>query len=328
MTRVPEEHRPGLRRSAPPPPALKEVLDVERVDDALFRGLCVPGRGDRLFGGEVAGQALVAACRTAPADRAVHSAHAYFLLGGDPDRPVEYRVTPSRDGGSFSTRHVTAEQGGRIVFELIASFQRPESGLEHHPLAPEAPAPEEVADVRARLDGVPRGEAEWLERVSRNRGYELRFPEGLPRFVLARRTGDPGAAEGPAAEGPAADGAAVEGPAADRTPRQRFWMRADEPLPDDPVLHAGALMYASDLMLLSVSLGPHRMSFADAELQSASLDHAVWFHAPHRMDEWTLYAQESPWAASGRSLCTGRMFDRDGRLVASVSQEALIRRRA
>jgi acyl-CoA thioesterase-2 len=235
-----------------------------------------------VFGGQVAGQALVAAGRTVPEDRAVHSLHAYFIRPGDPVVPIVYTVDRTRDGHSFSTRRVTAIQHGRAIFTLSASFHRPETGLEHQVPMPDAPDPE----------GLP-------ERSTRLRPVEIRY-----------------AGEPPWSRG---NGLAA------REPRSMVWMRARGPLPDDALFHVCAVAYASDMSLLDSVLLAHGLSWDAEGLAAASLDHAMWFHGPFRADEWLLYAQESPAASGARGLAQGRIFRRDGRLIASVVQEGLIR---
>jgi acyl-CoA thioesterase II len=227
-----------------------------------------------VFGGQVAGQALVAAGRTVPDERAVHSLHAYFIRPGDPEVPIVYTVDRTRDGRSFSTRRVTAIQHGQAIFTLSASFHRSETGLEHQVPMPEAPDP----------DGLP-------ERSTRLRPVEI-------RVAGDRRAGEA---------------------------RSMFWVRARGELPDDPLVHVCAVAYASDLSLLDSVLQAHGLTWDAEVLSAASLDHAMWFHAPFRADEWLLYWQESPAASGARGLAQGRIFRRDGRLIASVVQEGLIR---
>ncbi len=280
------------------PPRLAAILDLVRLDALRYRGGTHPRSEVRTFGGEVVAQALLAAGRTVPRDRAVHSAHAHFLRGGDPGRPITYRVEVLRDGGSFSTRRVEAEQGGQLIFQLSTSYQLPESGFEHRPARPAAPDPGQLPSaVEAFADAHP-DDLMWLKDIESRRSLELRFPEELPRLATRQGRQVP--------------------------PRQRVWLRVTDPLPDDPQVHRAALAYASDLLLLSAALPPHRRVINDGG-HFASLDHAVWFHAPHRMDEWLLYEQQSPWAGGGRALCHGQLFDRAGTLVASTVQEGLLR---
>jgi len=261
---------------------LVDILDLERIEVDIFRGRSPEVGPQRVFGGQVAGQALVAAGRTVPAERAVHSLHAYFIRPGDPEVPIVYTVDRTRDGRSFSTRRVTAIQHGQAIFTLSASFHRPETGLEHQAQMPDAPDPE----------GLP-------ERFGRLRPVDMRYA-GEPPWTAAR-DGRPRAA------------------------RSMVWMRARGELPDDPLVHVCAVAYASDMSLLDSVLLAHGLTWDASGLSAASLDHAMWFHGPFRADEWLLYAQESPAASGARGLAQGRIFRRDGRLIASVVQEGLIR---
>jgi acyl-CoA thioesterase-2 len=275
----------------------------------IFRGRSPEEGPQRVFGGQVAGQALVAAGRTVPEDRAVHSLHAYFIRPGDPEVPIVYTVDRTRDGRSFSTRRVTAIQHGRAIFTLSASFHRPETGLEHQVPMPEAPDPESLPERPRGLRPVEiryAGEPPWARadppHEIRTPGHPQRSEEGgAPRF-----RGDPG------------DGRAGE-------PRSMVWMRTRDALPDDPLVHVCAVAYASDMSLLDSVLLAHGLRWDAEGLTAASLDHAMWFHGPFRADEWLLYAQESPAASGARGLAQGRIFRRDGRLIASVVQEGLIR---
>ncbi|HEV7654072.1 MAG TPA: acyl-CoA thioesterase II [Mycobacteriales bacterium] len=264
----------------------------------MFRGRSRKVTETRVFGGEVAGQALVAAARTVGTDRTVHSLHAYFLRPGDPGRPIVYQVDPTRDGRSFTTRRVVGIQHGETIFTLSASFHVAEAGLHHQVPSLTTPDPDGLPPAAQTLGESGRALAYFAE-FSRRFPIELRFPAEPPAMATARGETSP--------------------------PRQTIWMRASEPLPDDPVLHACAATYSSDLMLLSTALLPHRLLFGDPRLQMASLDHAVWFHAPFRADDWLCYEQEGPWAGGARALCQGRLFDRAGVLVATVMQEGLIR---
>jgi acyl-CoA thioesterase-2 len=275
---------------------LVELLDLERIEVHIFRGRSPDENLQRVFGGQVAGQALVAAGRTVPPDRPVHSLHAYFIRPGDPDLPIVYTVDRIRDGRSFTTRRVVAVQNGRAIFALSASFQVAETGPEYQSLMPEAPDPETVPVWQERLkeygDQVP---ARWLR----------------PRPVEVRYVGDP-PWQAQAAGGP-------------REPRTMVWLRASETLPDDPLLHVCAVTYASDLTLLDAVLLGSGLAWDEHSVTGASLDHAMWFHGPFRADDWLLYLQESPAASGARGLARGQVFRRDGRLVASVVQEGLIR---
>ena len=272
---------------------LVRLLDLEPIEVNIFRGNSPDEDRQRLFGGQVAGQALVAAARTVPDDREVHSLHGYFLRAGDPRVPVLYEVDRLRDGGSFTTRRVVAIQHGRVIFNMAASFQVPEEGFDHAFPLPAVPPPEGLPTIRERFEraGVPL--TPWL---SRPRPIDIRHvdPEG--------------------------------GPAATGEPRHDVWLRADGRLPDDPIVHTVVLTYASDMTLLDTSMVPHGASGSNPEIFMASLDHAMWFHRPFRADDWLLYAQDSPNASSGRGLSRGLVFTRDGTLVATVMQEGLIRR--
>ena len=277
---------------------LLEVLDLEPLEHNLFRGRSPQTRWQRVFGGQVIGQALVAACRTVEG-RHPHSLHGYFLLGGDPRVPIIYEVDRIRDGRSFATRRVVAIQHGRPIFALTASFQVEEDGFDHGAPMPDVPGPDELPDeteFRAgALASMPEAVRAYYER---ERPIELR-PVGLSRPVLP-----------PSAVG-----------------RFQVWIRTTGPLPDDPAVHRCALAYASDLTLLDTSLVPHGRSVTEAAIQAASLDHALWFHRPFRADEWLLYTQDTPSASSGRGFARGLIYDRSGTLVASVAQEGLVRKR-
>ena len=284
----------------PVPAGLPQILDLERLDRYLFRGRSRPTESTRVFGGEVAAQALIAAARTVTdPDRTVHSLHAYFLRPGDPGRPIVYQVDPARDGRSFTTRRVVAVQDGETIFVLSASFQVAEPGLAHQVPVLDVPDPDALPTAAEALAGADEATTAWLAAVARTFPIELRFPGEPPRLATAR--GEP------------------------RPPRQVVWMRSTEPLGDDPAMHACAATYASDLLLLTTALLPHRLLLGDRRLQIASLDHAVWFHGPFRADDWLCYEQEGPWAGGGRALCRGQLFDRRGTLVATVMQEGLIR---
>ncbi|WBX84479.1 acyl-CoA thioesterase II [Sphingosinicella microcystinivorans] len=276
------------------------ALDLERIEENLFRGRNTEEGFQRLFGGQVIGQALVAASRTVAEDRAPHSLHAYFMREGDIDVPVVYQVERDRDGKSFSTRRVIAIQHGRPIFNLAASFQVPEEGLEHQFEMPAVPDPETLMSDdewrRQFLDEVPEQHVE--------------------RFLLERpidfRRVDP----------------SIPGRSGPRPPHQNIWFRAVVPVPDDPALHRCMLAYASDMTLLSTCQLPHNIAWWDRSMQVASLDHALWFHAPFRVDDWLLYVEDSPRASSARGLNRGLIYRRDGVLVASVAQEGLMRKHA
>ena len=275
---------------------LLDLLDLEQIEQDIFRGRSPDERVQRVFGGQVAGQALVAAGRTVPEDRPVHSLHAYFIRPGDPAVPLVYTVDRVRDGRSFTTRRVTAVQHGKAIFTLSASFHHPEQGLEHAMPMPAVPAPEELRPNAERIAealgaAAARGPS-WTARSTCARSARCRS-----RWTETRRC----------------------------TPaRNLVWLRVTERLPDDPLLHVCLMTYASDLTLLETVLLEHGVSWLDGR-RGASLDHAMWFHRPFRADQWLLYAQESPVAAGGRGLARGEVFTAEGELVVSVVQEGLIR---
>ena len=274
---------------------LVRLLDLEQIEVNIFRGSSPDVDVQRVFGGQVAGQALVAAARTLDDDRPVHSLHAYFLRPGDPTVPILYEVDRIRDGRSFTTRRVVAIQHGRPIFNLSASFHRPEEGLDHQaPMPPDLPDPESLPDFEARWRPVLGAAGQdWLDRP---RPIDVRYVDWSPS---ARREALP--------------------------PFSRVWIRANGTLPDGPVLHACVVTYASDMTLLDTALLPHGRSFIEPDVMMASLDHAMWFHRPFRADEWLLYAQDTPSASAARGLARGLFFDQGGRLVASVVQEGLLR---
>lgn len=276
---------------------LLALLDLEKTGDVGFRGLSPAEPVQRVFGGQVLAQALIAASRTVGSGRLCHSLHAYFLRPGDPQVPILYDVERSRDGGSFSARRVVASQKGPPIFILASSFQRAEPGFEHQSQMPLVPAPESLEDdqqVLLRGDGLAPALREW---VARERPFET-------RSVLGRGLGDRPAR-------PAVD---------------HIWLKTRGALPDDPVIHRALLAFVSDMSLLDTALLPHGKSIF-SDVQVASLDHAMWFHRPFRADDWLLYAQDSPSASGARGFNRGAIFTRDGILVASVAQEGLIRPR-
>ena len=281
---------------------LVAVLDVAPEGADRFRGRSPAVGWRRIFGGLVVAQALVAMQRTVPA-RPAHSLHGYFILPGDPEVPILYAVERLRDGGSFSTRRCVASQHGRTIFALSASFHTDEpEALDHAAAMPDVPDPEALpspADIRSgRAGPMPAAVRAYF---GRDGSIELR-PADRDRFA-------------PPVAGEA------------RPARQAVWMRVAAPLPDDPALHRAMLAYMSDMTLLDTALVPHGRSVFDADIQAASLDHALWFHRPPRADEWLLYAEDSPSASGARGFARGAFFDRSGRLVASAAQEGLIRRR-
>jgi len=275
---------------------LVAVLDLEAIEVNIFRGLSPEENRQRTFGGQVAGQALVAAGRTVEADRMVHSLHAYFLRPGDPATPILYEVDRIRDGRSFTTRRVVAIQHGRAIFNLQASFKVAEAGgMDHQLPMPDAPPPETLPTFGERMAPLADKYPDW---VNRPRPFDLRFVD------LPSRSRRPG-----------------------REPHQQVWLRADGQLPDDPMLHACMVAYASDMTLLDSIMLPHEVAFDDPRVHGASLDHAMWFHRPFRADEWLLYDQDSPSASDMRGLARGEIFTEDGRLAVSVVQEGLVRLR-
>jgi acyl-CoA thioesterase-2 len=274
---------------------LLDLLDLEQIEVNIFRGRSPDETAQRVFGGQVAGQALVAAGRTVPADRPVHSLHAYFIRPGDPAVPIVYTVDRVRDGRSFTTRRVSAIQHGKTIFTLSASFHHDEPGPEHADRMPQAPPPEQVERTEDRLR---RTLGEAAARRSR-----------LP---IDLRSIGPMSIE--AAQNPAL-----------RTTQNMIWLRVEGELPDDPLLHVCLMTYASDLTLLDSVLTGHGLYWADGHTMGASLDHAMWFHRSFRADRWLLYVQESPVAYGGRGLARGQVFTADGDLVVSVMQEGLIR---
>ncbi|SDE61014.1 acyl-CoA thioesterase-2 [Blastococcus fimeti] len=278
---------------------LRAVLSVSPTGADTFRAGPRRQAPERAFGGFVVAQALLAAGATVAPDRRVHSLHAYFLRVGEASSPTDFRVDRVRDGRSYGTRRVTAEQGGRAILDLTASFQVPETGFAHQVPALDAPEPESLPTVQDAAAEAPEPLRAWFGNLFQRHPFELRFDGELPRVAAARGETAP--------------------------PRQRFWLRATEALPDEPLVHAAALAYASDMLLLSTSLAPHARAVGAPDVSAASLDHAVWLHQPARVDEWLLFEQESSWAAGGRCLCHARVFDRAGRLVMTVAQEGMVR---
>ena len=278
---------------------LVDLLDLEPLEVNLFRGVSPKVGRQRVFGGQVLGQALVAAVRTVEEPRTAHSLHAYFLLGGDPDIPILYEVERTRDGGSFTTRLVKAIQHGRAIFTMSVSFQKEEKGYEHALEMPDVPPPEELpsaAELMGQLiETLPDNMRSYWQRPQ---PVDLR-PVDVSRY-LAREP---------------------------QPPQQSIWLRANGALSDDPSLHQCVLAYASDFTLLDTALIAHGKLLFDQDVQLASLDHALWLHRPFRADDWLLYVQDSPSASGARGFCRGSFFTRDGRLVASAAQEGLIRER-
>jgi acyl-CoA thioesterase-2 len=280
---------------------LTALLDLEQIEENIFRGRSPQIGWQRIFGGLVIAQALAAAVRTVP-DRVPHSLHGYFMRPGDPSVPIIFEVARWRDGKSFSTRQCVAIQHGEPFFSLSASFQIPEAGLDHSYPMPQVTPPEALpseTEVMTRYRALmPEGVRRYFER---ERPVELR-PVDLTRFT-ARGGGKPA------------------------LPVQHIWMRATAPLPDDPAAHRAFLAYMSDMTLLDAALVAHNRTIFEPGLQVASLDHALWFHRPFRADEWLLYAQDSPSTSGSRGFTRGLIFTQSGTLVASVAQEGLIRQR-
>ncbi len=280
---------------------LLALLDLEPIEVDLFRGQSADPGWTRVYGGQVVAQALMAASRTVRADRLAHSLHAYFLRPGDPQAPIVYRVERERDGTSFATRRVSAIQHGRQIFTLTASFQLAETGFDHAAAMPRATAPDKLASeydlFMANAAATPEP---WRTLwTTRERPIEIRPVE--PSDLLKPKKAKPVA---------------------------QHWLRAAAPVVADAALARCLLAYASDMTLLDTCLLPHGVTWRDPALQAASLDHALWFHATPDLNDWHLFAQDSPWAGGGRGLNRGLIFASDGALVASVAQEGLIRYRA
>ncbi len=272
--------------------ALLDLLDLEPLELNLFRGRSPQVGWQRVFGGQVIGQALVAACRTVEG-RPPHSMHAYFLLPGDPKVPILYDVDRIRDGRSFTTRRVVAIQHGEAIFSMSVSFHVDEPGLTHQAPMPQVPPPEQLPSENQAREWVLANMPEPIRRY-----YELERPIEMRPVEYTRYLGQ-------------------------KFENARFhvWIRTTGPLPDDPAIHQCVLAYASDWTLLDTALVPHGRSLFEREFMAASLDHALWFHRKFRADDWLLYAQDSP------NLAGGLIFARDGTLVASVAQEGLVRER-
>lgn len=279
---------------------LVNLLDLEALEDNMFRGQSRDLGGKSVFGGQVIGQALVAAGRTVEGS-VVHSLHAYFLRPGDMSRPVIYEVDRVRDGRSFMTRRVQAIQGGSAILSMLASFHKEEPGYEHQATMPQVADPEQL-----RLDSsyFP----QWLDEAPEvsdrvhhalTREVAIEFKSVTPDNPLRPKV---------------------------LPPQQAIWFRCGSRLPDEPILHRCVLAYASDFNLLSTAMRPHGRSWFDEDLLTASIDHSIWFHREARMDQWLLYVMDSPTAQAARGLSRGLIYDREGRLVASVAQESLMRR--
>jgi acyl-CoA thioesterase-2 len=282
---------------------LVTLLALERIEQNLFRGQSQDLGWGTVFGGQVLGQALSAAVQTVPQERHVHSLHGYFLLPGDVTKPIVYDVDRIRDGGSFTTRRVVAIQNGNAIFNLAASFQIEEPGYEHQDeMPPDVPAPESLRTERELIAASPllaKFPDHVKARALAERPFELRPCESQDDFFAPRA----------------------------RPPSRMVWLKTGGRLPDDPALHRYLLAYASDHGFVTTSLLPHGVTWLSPGMRVASLDHVMWFHAPFRVDDWLLHVMDSPAAHGGRGLVRGRVFTRDGRLVASTAQEGMIRRR-
>ncbi len=278
---------------------LLSILDLEQLEQNLFRGVSPKDGWQRVFGGQVLGQALVAAVRTVPPERVAHSLHAYFLLPGDPTVPIIYDVERTRDGGSFTTRRVKGIQHGKTMFAMSVSLQKSEAGIAHQATMPRVPMPEDLPNEKQLVEKFAGDVPDDIRKYwQRERPIEMR-PVDVSRYLDRGK----------------------------HAPEQSFWMRATGRLPDDLPLHQCVLAYASDFTLLDTALIAHGKLMFDHDMQMASLDHALWLHRPFRADEWLLYVQESPSSQAARGFCRGSVFTRDGLLVASVAQEGLIRER-
>ncbi|MGA8708155.1 MAG: acyl-CoA thioesterase II [Steroidobacteraceae bacterium] len=285
------------KNGADPMRELLKILNVERIDKDLFRGTNARNSWTRVYGGQVLGQALMAASMTIDDARPVHSLHAYFMRPGDPQNNIIYQVERDRDGSSFTSRRVVAIQHGQPILNLAASFHIAESGLHHQIAMPDVPAPEKL-----------RAEAELWEEWSDEVPADVRSLFKAPRAIEYR----PVAPQRPSA-------------AHATEPRQTIWFRATAPVPKDPALQRAMLTYATDAHLLGTALLPHGAHWLSPRIQVASLDHAVWFHDDVDMEQWLLYAQDSPWSGGARGINRGLVFARSGELLASVAQEGLIR---
>ncbi|MFK7970930.1 MAG: acyl-CoA thioesterase II [Bacteroidia bacterium] len=277
---------------------LTELIRLEKLEENLFRGVSKDIGSASVFGGQVLAQALSAAAQTMDdPDRLPHSLHGYFILPGDMRIPIIYQVQRTRDGGSFSTRRVTAIQHGKAIFHLAASFQKEEEGHDHQNTMPDVPLPHELDDVYTKyksfFEKLPSG---WREVFLNERPIDFRPVELIDPINPEKHP-----------------------------PLRNVWIRATEALPKEALMHRCVLAYASDFNLLTTAMLPHALSFVQKDLQLASLDHAMWFHRPFRADEWLLYHVDSPSASASRGFCRGSLFTTDGTLVASVAQEGLMR---
>lgn len=277
---------------------LVDLLALERLEEDLFRGKSQDLGWGTVFGGQVLGQALSAATQTVAADRHTHSLHAYFLRPGDVEKPIVYQVDRIRDGSSFATRRVVAVQKGHAIFHLSASFQKIEPGFVHQDPMPAAPAPETLGNEQTIFQKLAIVLPEKLrERAVADRPFELR-PLDHPDDLFHPSP---------------------------KPPHRMVWLKTIDALPENPALHRSLLAYASDFSFVGTALMPHKVSWLAPGMQIASVDHAMWFHQPFRVDDWLLHVMDSPVAHGARGLVRGSIFTRDGRLVASTAQEGLIR---
>ncbi len=279
---------------------LVALLSLEKIEENLYRGQSQDLGWGTVYGGQVLGQALSAAVKTVPEDRFVHSLHAYFLHPGDVSRPIVYDVDRIRDGGSFTTRRVVAIQNGRAIFNMSASFQVDEAGFDHQDGGPTAPEPDGLLTEQERLRALGDRLPEPLRtRATGERPFEIRRVDPPEDPVAPRK----------------------------RPPRSMHWLRTAAELPDSPALHRFLLAYASDFSFLTTSLQPHGVTWLTPGMQVASIDHAMWFHRPFRVDQWLLHSIHSSSASGARGFVRGQIFDQEGNLVASTAQEGLIRMR-
>lgn len=279
---------------------LVAILDLEKIEEDIYRGLSPDVGWQRIFGGLVISQALVAANRTVAEDRYVHSLHSYFLRPGDPAVPILYEVDRIRDGSSFTTRRVVAIQHGKAIFSLSASFHVDEPGLEHQAIMPDVPLPEDLPDPERLYEQYLKDAPEHIKRFwMRERPFGI-IPISMDHYLSNKVL----------------------------PPRQSIWIKANGRVPENRPFQAAFLGYLSDMTLLDTSLFPHGLSVFDRSIQGASLDHSMWFHHPDPLDDWLLYTTDSPFSGGARGLSRGSIFNRAGRLIASTAQEGLIRKRA
>lgn len=278
---------------------LLKTLDLEQLEVNLFRGLSPQVGWQRVFGGQVVAQALIAAAKTVSDETPIHSLHGYFLIGGDPKIPIIYEVDRIRDGRSYVTRRVNAIQHGRAIFSMSASFHAAEEGYDHQFAMPDVPMPEDLPDQQGLRDQYRENTPETVRKfLERRRALEMR-PVDFRHYISSDSL----------------------------PPHQNIWFRAADTLPDEPLIHAAVLAYASDMTLLDTALFAHGKSVFDPDMALASLDHAIWFHRPVKADDWLLYSQDSPTTGGGRGFTRGSIYSRNGILVASTAQEGVIRRK-